>query len=125
MHGAYAYRSLLNQFGMIAIGTDFPVESINPFLTIHAAVQRKNKQNEPKNGFNMAEAISLDEVMKGMTIWAAFAEFNEAKRGSIEKGKEATIVIFDKPLTSNALFIENFAWKTLIRGKIVYEQGEL
>ena len=45
--------------------------------------------------------------------------------GNLIQGKEATIVIFDKPLTSNALFIENFAWKTLIRGKIVYEQGEL
>lgn len=123
--GAYAYKSLLNQFGMLAIGTDFPVESTNPFLTIHAAVKRKNKQNEPKNGFYMQEALTLDEVLKGMTIWAAFAEFNESKRGSLEKGKEATLVIFDKPLVASDLFIENFAWKTFIKGRKVYEQGEL
>ena len=123
--GAYAYKSLLNQFGMLAIGTDFPVESTNPFLTIHAAVKHKNKQNEPKNGFYMQEALTLDEVLKGMTIWAAFAEFNESKRGSLEKGKEATIVIFDKPVIASDLFIENFAWKTFIKGRKVYEQGEL
>lgn len=123
--GAYAYKSLLNQFGMLAIGTDFPVESTNPFLTIHAAVKRKNKKNEPKNGFYMQEALTLDEVLKGMTIWAAFAEFNESKRGSLEKGKEATLVIFDKPVMASDLFIENFAWKTFIKGRKVYEQGEL
>ncbi len=125
MRGAYACKSLLNQFGMLAIGTDFPVESINPFLTIHAAVQRKNKQNEPKGGFYMNEALSLDEVIKGMTIWAAFAEFKESKRGTIEKGKEATLVIFDKSVFSNQLFLQNFAWKTYIKGNLVYEQGEL
>ncbi len=125
LSGAYAYKSLLNQFGMLAIGTDFPVESTNPFLTIHAAVKRKNKQNEPKNGFYMQESLTLDEVLKGMTIWAAFAEFNESKRGSLEKGKEATIVIFDKPVIASDLFIENFAWKTFIKGRKVYEQGEL
>jgi len=123
--GAYAYKSLLNQFGMLAIGTDFPVESTNPFLTIHAAVQRKNKQNEPKFGFYMKEALTLDEVIKGMTIWAAFAEFSESKRGSLEKGKEATLVIFDKPVVSSELFVENFAWKTLIKGRMVYQQGQL
>lgn len=125
LSGAYAYKSLLNQFGMLAIGTDFPVEATNPFLTIHAAVKRKNKQNEPKNGFFMQEALTLDEVLKGMTIWAAFAEFNEKKRGSLEKGKEATLVIFDKPVIASDLFIENFAWKTFIGGRKVYEQGEL
>jgi predicted amidohydrolase YtcJ len=110
---------------MIAIGTDFPVESINPFLTIHAAVQRKNRLNEPQFGFYKEEAISLEEVIKGMTIWAAFAEFKEMKRGTIEKGKEATVVIFDKPLISSELFVQNFAWKTFINGQLVYEQGEL
>ena len=125
MRGAYAYKSLLNQFGMVAVGTDFPVESTNPFLTIHAGVKRKNKQNQPQNGFYLEEALTLDEILKGMTIWAAFAEFNEVKRGSLEKGKEATIAIFDKPIIASDLFVENFAWKTIVNGRIVYEQGEL
>ncbi|MFM7681404.1 MAG: amidohydrolase family protein, partial [Bacteroidota bacterium] len=125
IRGAYAYKSLLNQFGMLAIGTDFPVEATNPFLTIHAAVKRKNKQNEPKNGFFIQEALTMDEVLKGMTIWAAFAEFNESKRGSLEKGKEATLVICDKPVVASDMFVENFAWKTFIKGRMVYQQGEL
>ncbi len=125
LKGAYAYKSLINQYGMIAIGTDFPVEQINPFLTIHAAVERLNEKNEPLKGFLKEEAITIEEVMKGMTIWAAFSEFKENTRGSIEKGKEATIVIFDKPIVANKTFIQNFAWKTFINGKVVYELGEL
>jgi predicted amidohydrolase YtcJ len=125
LKGAYAYKNLIEQYGMIAIGTDFPVEQINPFLTIHAAVERLNEKNEPLNGFLKEEAISLEEVMKGMTIWAAFAEFKENSRGSIEKGKDATIVIFDKPIAANKTFVQNFAWKTFINGKVVYELGEL
>ena len=57
MIGAYAYKSLLDQFGMIAIGTDFPVELTDPFLTIHAAVQRKNADNFPALGFLPKEQI--------------------------------------------------------------------
>lgn len=125
LKGAYAYKSMINQYGMIAVGTDFPVEQINPFLTIHAATERLNSNNEPINGFLKEEAISLDDVMKGMTIWAAFSEFKENTRGTIEKGKEATIVIFDKPIVLNKSFVQNFAWKTFINGKVVYELGEL
>lgn len=125
LNGAYAYKSLINQYGMIAIGTDFPVEDINPFATIHAAVQRKNVNNQPNAGFLMNESISLEEVMKAMTIWAAFAEFNENKRGSLEKGKEATLVIFDKPINSTSVYASNFAWKTFIRGKLVFQLGDL
>lgn len=125
LNGAYAYKSLINQYGMVAIGTDFPVENIDPFATIHAATQRKNINNQPANGFLLNESISFDEVMKGMTIWAAFAEFSENKRGTIEKGKEATIVIFDKPLSPTADYTQNFAWKTFIRGKLVFQLGEL
>jgi hypothetical protein len=89
---------LLQQFGMLALGTDFPVEQTNPFLTIHAAVKRKNKQNEPKNGFYMQEALTLDEVLKGMTIWAAKSVFKEKEVGSIEVGKKADFVILPTDL---------------------------
>ena len=100
--------------------------SIRTLLIVnHAGVKRKNKQNQPQNGFYLEEALTLDEILKGMTIWAAFAEFNEQKRGSLEKGKEATIAIFDKPVIASDLFVENFAWKTIVNGRIVYEQGEL
>jgi hypothetical protein len=123
--GAYAYKTLLRQYGMLAIGTDFPVESTNPFFTIHAAVQRKNPMNEPLNGFLPQESLSLDEVIRGMTIWAAFSSFQENELGSLEKGKRANFVIFDKPLESNPSFEQNYAWKTFIRGEMVFALDEL
>lgn len=125
LQGAYAYRTLLRQYGMLAIGTDFPVESTNPFFTIHAAVQRKNSTNQPLNGFLSQESLSLDEVIRGMTIWAAFSSFQENELGSLEKGKRANFVIFDKPLESNPSFEQNYAWRTFIRGKMVFALDEL
>lgn len=120
MIGAYAYQSLLNQFGMIAIGTDFPVELTDPFLTIHAAVQRKNVENFPGLGFLPKEQITIEDCIKGMTIWAAFASFQEKQLGTLEKGKDATLVIFDRPVKSEANFSPNFAHTTFIKGKKVY-----
>jgi hypothetical protein len=125
LKGAYAYRSLLEAFGMIAIGTDFPVEATNPFLTIFAATQRKDKNNLPKNGFLMDEQLSLDQVLKGMTIWAAFAAFEENKRGTITKGKEATFFIVQRPIRNEMTFTPNFAHKTYILGNLVYSEDEL
>lgn len=125
LKGAYAYKTLLKQYGMLAIGTDFPVELTNPFLTIHAAVERKNASNEPMNGFLPFEALSLEEVMRGMTIWAAFASFDENRIGTLKKGKDATFVIFENPLRSAPNFQQNFSWKTIIKGEIVYASDEL
>lgn len=125
LQGAYAYKTLLRQYGMLAIGTDFPVESTNPFFTIHTAVQRKNPSNQPLNGFLSQESLSLDEVIRGMTIWAAFSSFQENELGSLEKGKRANFVIFDKPLESNSSFEQNYAWRTFIRGKMVFALDEL
>jgi predicted amidohydrolase YtcJ len=125
LKGAYAYKTLLKQYGMLAIGTDFPVELTNPFLTIHAAVERKNASNQPMNGFLSSESLSLEEVMRGMTIWAAFASFDENRIGSLKKGKDATFVIFENPLRSAPNFQQNFSWKTVIKGEIVYSSDEL
>lgn len=120
MKGAYAYKSLLQQTGMIAIGTDFPIEPIDPFNTLHAAVSRQNTDNFPASGFYKDEAISLEECMRGMTIWAAFASFQETTKGSIEKDKHATFVVFDKPVTDEGGYKPNFAYITFIQGKRVY-----
>lgn len=125
LNGAYAYKSLLNQFGMLAVGTDFPVESTNPFYTIHAAVQRKNSKGDAGAAFLPKEALTFEEVVKGMTIWAAFACFREKEIGSLEAHKKANFVIFDKPMTSNEVFTQNYAWKTFIEGKLVFELDEL
>ena len=119
MSGAYAFKSLKNQNGMIALGTDFPVEYTNPFYTIHAAVHRMNNKDYPSGGFLKNEALSMDETLKGMTFWNAFASFDEGRSGTLEKGKKATFVILDKPLNRQAKFIENYS-KTYIDGRLLH-----
>ncbi len=120
MKGAYAYRTLLKQYGMLAIGTDFPVELTDPFLTIHAAVNRKNYDNFPASGYYSNESITLEECIKGMTTWASFASFQENEIGTLQKGKDATFVIFENPVVALAEFQPNFSTYTYIKGKKVY-----
>ncbi len=77
MTGAYAYRSLLEEADMIALGTDFPVEYVNPMLTLSAAVYRRDTSGYPESGFYIDEAITREQALKGMTLWAAYANFSE------------------------------------------------
>lgn len=120
MDGAYAFKSILNAYGMLAIGTDFPVEYIDPFRTIHSAVNRKTAENAPAGGFLASESITLHECLLGMTKWAAFASFQEKELGTLEKGKDATISIFEKPVAVRDEYQSNFAFMVFIKGKKVY-----
>ena len=96
--GAYAFKKLLDQAGIVALGTDFPVEEVNPFLTFYAAVDRQDTDNYPEGGFMKDQALSREETLKGMTIWAAFANFEEEEKGSIEPGKFADFIILDRDI---------------------------
>lgn len=91
--GAYAFKDLLDKAGLVALGTDFPVEQVNPFLTFYAAVARQDVEQYPEGGFQMENALSREETLKGMTIWAAYSNFEEGEKGSIEPGKFADFVI--------------------------------
>lgn len=95
---AYAYKDLLRQNGMIPLGSDFPVEDINPFYGFHAAVARQDAQEFPAGGFQPQNALSREEALRGMTGWAAYASFEENIKGSIEVGKFADFVILEKDL---------------------------
>ncbi|PKP13755.1 MAG: amidohydrolase [Bacteroidetes bacterium HGW-Bacteroidetes-3] len=96
MKGAYAYKDLLNTYGKIALGTDFPVEKVSPLLTFYAAITRKDLNNFPENGFQMENALTREETLKGMTIWAAYSNFEEHEKGSIEVGKMADFIVLNK-----------------------------
>ncbi|MBQ0908250.1 amidohydrolase [Flavobacterium sp. F-328] len=98
LKNAYAYKKLLQKAGTIALGTDFPVEEVNPMLTFHAAVARKDSKEYPKGGFQIENALSRAETLRGMTLWAAFSNFEEKEKGSLEVGKWADFVLYDQDL---------------------------
>ncbi|MEX0274142.1 MAG: amidohydrolase [Flavobacteriaceae bacterium] len=98
INGAYAFKTLLNKAGLVALGTDFPVEQVSPFLTFYAAVTRQDVQGFPKGGFLPVERLSREEALKGMTIWAAYSNFEETEKGSIEVGKWADFTILDRDI---------------------------
>jgi predicted amidohydrolase YtcJ len=118
--GAYAYKKLLNAYGKIALGTDFPVERVSPFLTFYAAVARQDLKQYPEGGFQMENALTREETLKGMTIWAAHSNFEESEKGSIEVGKFADFIILDKDImTVDAKEIPNIkVLKTVVGGEV-------
>ena len=95
---AYAYNDLLKAAGMLAIGTDFPVENINPMYSFYAAVARKDLKGFPEGGFQIENALSRENTLRGMTIWGAYANFEEKEKGSIEIGKFADFVIMENDI---------------------------
>ena len=95
---SYAYAELLKQYGQLALGSDFPVENINPLFGFHSAVARQDAKNFPKGGFQMENAISRPEALRGMTTWAAHAGFEEKRKGQIKPGMLADFVILDTDL---------------------------
>jgi len=96
--GAYAFKDLLNKYGKIALGTDFPVEHVSTFYTFYAAVARQDLKHYPEGGYQIENALTREETLKGMTIWAAHSNFEENEKGSIEAGKFADFIILDKDI---------------------------
>src|SRR5690606_7763426 len=79
--GTYAFKTLLEKAGIVALGTDFPVEQVSPFLTFYAAVARQDIDGYPEGGFQMEQALSREQALRGMTIWAAYSNFEENEKG--------------------------------------------
>lgn len=119
---AYTFKELLKQNSLIAIGSDFPVEDIDPLLSFTSGVFRKNSLGEPKEGFQLENALSPVEVLKGLTIWNAIAMFQEERLGSLAVGKQADLVLLNADVLK-ARF-EDFAnikiQQTYVAGKRVY-----
>jgi len=96
--GAYAFKDLLKQNGYIAFGSDFPVEAANPLYGFHAAVARVDAKGFPAGGFQMENAVDRPTALKAMTRWAAYANYEDHLRGSIEPGKQADFVVLQQDI---------------------------
>jgi predicted amidohydrolase YtcJ len=122
--GAYAFKDLMMQNGWVALGTDFPVEDISPFKTFYAAVIRKDAKGWPATGYQMENALTRQDALRGMTVWAARANFEEKEKGSLEKGKFADFIILDKDLmtTDEKDILQIQVLKTFVGGEKVYDQ---
>ncbi len=122
--GAYAYKQLLQQNGWLPLGTDFPVEDISTFKTFLAAVVRKDAKGFPDKGFQTENALTREEALRGMTIWAAKAGFLEKEVGSIEAGKKADFIILDKDLmkVDEKDILNTRVQSTYIGGKMVFNR---
>jgi predicted amidohydrolase YtcJ len=122
LKGGYAYKQLLEQNNWLPLGTDFPVEEINPFKTFLASVARQDSKGFPAGGFQMENALTREQTVRGMTIWAAKANRMEKQVGSLEVGKKADFIILDKDLmkvpTDSILQIK--VLKTYLNGERVH-----
>jgi predicted amidohydrolase YtcJ len=98
--GAYAWQRFLHQGTRIAGGSDFPVESANPFLGLHAAVTRQDLDGHPPGGWFPDQAMSVTEALRAFTLDAAYAEHAEARMGSLEPGKWADFIFVDQDIFS-------------------------
>lgn len=119
---SYAYKDLLKQNGWLPLGTDFPVEEISPFKTFLAAVARKDANNFPANGFQKENALTREQAIRGMTIWAAKAGFQENEIGSLEVGKSADFIILNQDLMNvpEDQILKTKVLKTYSSGKQVF-----
>lgn len=98
LKGAYAWQSFIKQGTKIVAGSDFPVELANPFFGVHAAVARQDRDNQPKGGWLMGEAMTIEQAFKAFTIDAAFGAHQENIIGGLQAGKYADFVLLDRDI---------------------------
>lgn len=124
LEGAYAWQTFLKQGSRVAFGSDFPVELANAFHGLHAAVTRQNDKQEPTNGWIGKESVSRTQALKGFTLDAAYAGFQDNSIGSIEVGKKADFIVIDKDYFKiPASQIRNIeVLHTYVNGKHVYKR---
>jgi len=121
---AYAYQDLLEKSTVIAFGTDFPVEDINPIMTFYSATVRKDKDGYPEDGFQTENMINRADALYAMTIFGAYANFEENEKGSIEVGKDADFIILDNDIlrSSEASIPNTKVVATFVNGELVYNR---
>ncbi len=124
LDGAYAWQRIVDAGVHLALGSDFPVEPVNPWLGIHAAVTRQDQDGNPEGGWLPDQRLSVDEALRGFTIDAAYAGFAEADTGSLEVGKYADFIVINADpheIDSSELSgIE--VLKTVVGGELVFAE---
>ncbi len=120
--GAYAFQDLIQTIGWAPLGTDAPVESINPLYTFFAAIARTNAEFWPEGGWQPENAVSREETLKGMTLWGAKGYFREDQKGSIEPGKWADFIVWTKDLMTIPVeeILDTSCKMTFVAGEQVY-----
>jgi len=123
IRGAYAWRTVLKSGGRLALGSDFPVEAVNPWFGIYSAVTRQDHHGNPRGGWYSDQRLTLPEAIRGFTADAAYAAFEETTRGTIEPGKLADFTIVEGDVYSTPA---SELWKlkvrmTVVGGEIVYQ----
>jgi predicted amidohydrolase YtcJ len=121
--GAYAWRSLLDSGVIVPNGSDFPVERVNPLYSFHSAVTRQDENDFPPGGWYPAQRMTREEALKSMTLWPAYAAFQEKEMGSLSPGKYADFVILDRDIMTVApeQILGTRVMATYLGGKAVYE----
>lgn len=121
---AYTFKELLDWSGKIALGTDFPVEKVNPLYTFYSAVARRDSEGKPLGGYQMENALTRSEALKGMTLWAAHANFEEQQKGSIEVGKVADLILLTEDIMTinESAILSAEVLATIVDGDIVYQR---
>lgn len=120
--GAYAFNDLMKQNSLIAFGSDFPVEAVNPLFGFHSAVARQDAKNFPADGYQMENSVDRKSALLAMTRWAAYANFEDQLRGCIAPGKQADFVILDQDIMTapNQKLRQTKVKQTWVGGERVY-----
>ena len=123
LHGAYAWRSLLDLGVIIPNGSDFPVEHVNPLISFHSSVTRQDADNYPAGGWYPSQRMTRDEALKSMTLWPAYAAFQEDRLGSLTPGKLADFVVLDRDIMRVAPeeILDTRVIATYLGGEPVYQ----
>jgi predicted amidohydrolase YtcJ len=124
--GAYAWRSLLNTGVVLAFGTDYQVEPLNPMEGLYAAVTRKDRLGEEGDGWFPEQKLTMEEAIKYYTLGSAYAQFMEDRKGMIKTGYLADIVIVDKDLLTipEDQIMKTRVDYTIVGGNITYSSGK-
>ncbi|HEX8397431.1 MAG TPA: amidohydrolase [Pyrinomonadaceae bacterium] len=122
--GAYSWH-LMQSYGVhVPFGTDFPVEPINPYRTLYAAVSRQDEAGEPAGGWQPQERLSMAEAIRSHTYEAAFAEFSEKEKGTIAVGMLADLIVHAKDLLTIPAkeILTTEPVYTIFNGRVIYEK---